>query len=95
MTRKTFEQFRRKALKKPGVKAEYDALAPAFEKQLRAITNRAADWQTTTLGSRKDSGSAPTFSLFRLCKQFRSAEHFPGGLSWQRRGKVRLRDDCI
>lgn len=42
MARKTFEQFRKKALKKPGVKAEYDALAPAFEMKRQMIALRQA-----------------------------------------------------
>lgn len=29
--RPTVKKFRKKALEKPGVKAEYDALSPAFE----------------------------------------------------------------
>jgi DNA-binding XRE family transcriptional regulator len=40
MTRRTFEQFRKKALKRPGVKAEYDELAPAFEMKRRMIALR-------------------------------------------------------
>lgn len=40
--RRTFEQFREKALKKPGVKAEYDALAPAFEMKRQMIAMRKA-----------------------------------------------------
>lgn len=42
MARTTFEQFRKKALKKPGVKAEYEALAPAFEMKRQMITLRKA-----------------------------------------------------
>ena len=42
MARHTFEQFRKKALKKPGVKAEYDALAPAFEMKRQMIALRKA-----------------------------------------------------
>lgn len=42
MARKTFEQFRKKALRKPGVKAEYDALAPAFEMKRQMIALRQA-----------------------------------------------------
>jgi DNA-binding XRE family transcriptional regulator len=38
--RRTFEQFREKALKKPGVKAKYDALAPAFEMKRQMIAMR-------------------------------------------------------
>jgi DNA-binding XRE family transcriptional regulator len=40
MARKTLAQFRRKALKKPGVKAEYDALAPIFEMKRQMIALR-------------------------------------------------------
>ncbi len=40
MVRRTFEQFRKKALKKPGVKAEYDALGPAFEMKRKMIALR-------------------------------------------------------
>lgn len=42
MARKTFDQFRKKALRKPGVKAEYDALAPAFEMKRQMIALRQA-----------------------------------------------------
>ena len=40
MVRRTFEQFRKKALKKPGIKAEYDALGPAFEMKRKMIALR-------------------------------------------------------
>jgi len=58
MTRKTFEQFRRKALKKPGVKAEYDALAPAFEmkRQMIALRKKAGltqEQMADLLGTKK------------------------------------------
>jgi len=42
MARTTFEQFRKKALKKPGVKAEYDMLAPAFALKRKLIELRQA-----------------------------------------------------
>jgi DNA-binding XRE family transcriptional regulator len=42
MTRPNFEQFRKKALKKPDVKAEYEALAPAFEMKRQMIALRKA-----------------------------------------------------
>lgn len=42
MARTTFEQFRKKALRKPGVKAEYEVLAPAFEMKRRMIALRQA-----------------------------------------------------
>jgi DNA-binding XRE family transcriptional regulator len=40
MARTAFAQFRKKALKKPGVKAEYEALGPAFEMKRRMIALR-------------------------------------------------------
>ena len=40
--RRTFEGFRAKALKKPGVRAEYDALGPAFEMKRQMIAMRKA-----------------------------------------------------
>lgn len=60
MTRKTFEQFRRKALKKPGVKAQYDALAPAFEMKRQMIALRRAagltqEQMADLLGTRKSN----------------------------------------
>src|SRR5262245_8151485 len=42
MIRRTFEQFRKKALRRPDVKAEYDALAPAFEMKRQMIALRKA-----------------------------------------------------
>ena len=38
--RPTIEQFRKKALKNPDVKAEYDALSAAFEMKRQMITMR-------------------------------------------------------
>jgi DNA-binding XRE family transcriptional regulator len=60
MARKTFEQFRRKALKKPGVKAEYDALAPAFEmkRQMIALRKKAGltqEQMADLLGTKKSN----------------------------------------
>lgn len=40
--RGTFEQFRQKALKKPGVRTEYDALAPMYDMKRRMIAMRRA-----------------------------------------------------
>ncbi len=42
MARRTFRQFRRKVLKKPGVKAEYDALEPLFAMKRQMIALRQA-----------------------------------------------------
>jgi hypothetical protein len=39
MARTTFKQFRKKALRKPSVKAKYDALAASFEMK-RQISGR-------------------------------------------------------
>ncbi|HEX5045734.1 MAG TPA: helix-turn-helix transcriptional regulator [Gammaproteobacteria bacterium] len=39
---RTFERFRDKALKKPGVREEYDALGPAFEMKRQMIALRKA-----------------------------------------------------
>lgn len=60
MARPTFEQFRKKALKKPGVKAEYDALAPAFEMKRQMIALRQAagltqEQMAEKLGTRKSN----------------------------------------
>jgi DNA-binding XRE family transcriptional regulator len=38
--RRTFEQFREEALKKPGVREEYEALGPAFEMKRQMIAMR-------------------------------------------------------
>lgn len=40
--RRRFEQFRDKALKKPGVREKYDALGPAFEMKRQMIAMRKA-----------------------------------------------------
>ena len=60
MVRKTFEQFRKKALKKRGVKAEYDALAPAFEmkRQMIALRKKAGltqEQMADLLGTKKSN----------------------------------------
>ena len=38
--RPTFEEFRKKALRRPDVRAEYEALGPAFEMKRRMIAMR-------------------------------------------------------
>jgi len=60
MARKSFEQFRKKALKKPGVRAEYDALAPAFDmkRQMIALRKKAGltqEQMADLLGTRKSN----------------------------------------
>jgi DNA-binding XRE family transcriptional regulator len=60
MARRSFESFRKKALKKPGVKAEYDALAPAFEmkRQMIALRKKAGltqEQMADLLGTRKSN----------------------------------------
>ncbi|MFO1509411.1 MAG: helix-turn-helix transcriptional regulator [Steroidobacteraceae bacterium] len=74
--RRTFEQFREKALKKHGVKAAYEALAPAFEMKRRMIAMRKAagltqEQMAERLGTKKSnisrlesvtSGVSPRFS---------------------------------
>jgi hypothetical protein len=58
MARPTFDQFRKKALRKPGVKAEYDALALVCEMQRQMIALRQAagltqEHMAAKLGTRK------------------------------------------
>ncbi|HUP89492.1 MAG TPA: helix-turn-helix transcriptional regulator [Longimicrobiales bacterium] len=60
MARPTFAQFRKKALKKSGVKAEYGALAPVFEMKRRMIALRQAagltqEQMAEKLGTRKSN----------------------------------------
>jgi DNA-binding XRE family transcriptional regulator len=60
MARTTFEKFRKKALRKPGVKAEYDALAPSFEMKRQMIALRQAagltqEQMAERLGTRKSN----------------------------------------
>lgn len=40
MTRPTFKNFKKQALKRPGVKAAYDELAPAYELRKKLIALR-------------------------------------------------------
>ncbi len=42
MTRQTFDEFRKEALSRPEVKAEYDRLAPAYELRKKLIGIRKA-----------------------------------------------------
>jgi DNA-binding XRE family transcriptional regulator len=42
MSRPTFEKFRKEALSRPEVKAEYDRLAPAYELRQKMIEIRKA-----------------------------------------------------
>jgi DNA-binding XRE family transcriptional regulator len=58
--RSTFKQFRRKALKQPAVKAEYDALGPIFEmkRQMIALRTKAGVTQekmAELLGTKKSN----------------------------------------
>lgn len=60
MTRRSFEQFRKNALRKPGVKAEYDALAPVFEmkRQMIALRKKAGltqEQMADLLGTKKSN----------------------------------------
>ena len=60
MARRTFEQFRKKALRRPGVKTEYDALAPFFEMKRRMIALRkeaglTQEQMADLLGTRKSN----------------------------------------
>ena len=60
MARRAFEQFRKKALKKPGVKVEYDALGPAFEmkRQMIALRKKAGltqEQMADLLGTKKSN----------------------------------------
>jgi hypothetical protein len=54
MARPTFNQFREKALRKPGAKAEYDALAPVV--RMKAADDRASP--DCGLDSRTDGSKA-------------------------------------
>lgn len=74
--RSTFEQFRQKALKKPGVRAEYEALAPIYDMKRRMIAMRRAagvtqEQMAELLGTKKSnisrlesvsSAASPRFS---------------------------------
>jgi len=58
--RPTMKSFRRKALEKPGVKSEYDALSPAFEmkRQMIALRKKAGLTQeemADRLGTKKSN----------------------------------------
>lgn len=63
MARPTFNQFLKKALRKPGVKAQYDALAPVV--RMKAADDRtspgaglAQEPMAAKLGTRKSRSSA-------------------------------------
>jgi len=58
--RPTIEEFRKKALKNPAVKAEYDALSAAFEMKRQMITMRkeaglTQEQMAELLGTRKSN----------------------------------------
>jgi DNA-binding XRE family transcriptional regulator len=60
MARRTFAEFRKKALKRPEVKAEYDALAPVFEMKremigLRKEAGLSQQEMAELLGTRKSN----------------------------------------
>ena len=77
--RPTFEQFRKKALKKPGVKAEYEALSTLFEMKRQMIAMRKKSGLTQEqiaelLGTKKsnisrlesiNSGNVPRISTLQ------------------------------
>ena len=97
MARRTFQQFRKKALKKPGVQAEYDALAPVFEtkRQMIALRMRAGKTQeemAELLGTRKSNISRLESLNSDVSPRFSTVQDYARVLGY--RLKVRFERDA-
>ena len=88
MARKTFAQFRKKALKKPGVKAEYDALAPVFEmkRQMIALRKEAGltqEQMADLLGTKKSNISRLESVSSEVSPRLSTLEDYARALGYQ------------
>ena len=88
MTRRTFEQFRKKALKRPDVKAEYEALAPAFEMKRQMIALRKAagltqEQMADLLGTKKSNISRLESVSSEVSPRLSTVEEYARALGYQ------------
>ena len=88
MARPTFEQFRKKALKKPGVKAEYEALGPAFEmkRQMIALRKKAGltqEQMADLLGTKKSNISRLESVSSDVSPRLSTVEEYARALGYQ------------
>jgi DNA-binding XRE family transcriptional regulator len=88
MARKTLAQFRRKALKKSGVKAEYDALAPVFEmkRQMIALRQEAGltqEQMAELLGTKKSNISRLESVSSEVSPRLSTLEDYARALGYQ------------
>ncbi len=88
MARKTFAQFRKKALKKPGVKAEYDALAPVFQmkRQMIALRKEAGltqEQMADLLGTKKSNISRLESVSSEVSPRLSTLEDYARALGYQ------------
>jgi DNA-binding XRE family transcriptional regulator len=86
--RSTFSQFRRKALKRPEVKAEYDALGPTFEmkRQMIALRTKAGVTQekmAELLGTKKSNISRLESVSSTVSPRFSTIEQYARVLGYQ------------
>lgn len=86
--RPTMKQFRTEALKNPAVKAEYDALAPAFEMKRQMITLRKKAGLTQAqmaelLGTRKGNISRLESVNSEISPRLATLEQYAGALGYR------------
>jgi DNA-binding XRE family transcriptional regulator len=84
----TFRQFRRKTLKQPGVKAEYEALGPAFEmkRQMIAMRKKAGLTQqqiADLLGTKKSNISRLESVSSDVSPRLSTVEEYARALGYQ------------
>src|SRR5262245_11658130 len=90
MARRTFEQFRKKALKKPGVRSEYDALAAIFEmkRQMIALRQKAGltqEQMAELLGTKKSNISRLESVSSKVSPRLSTLEDYARALGYQLR----------
>jgi DNA-binding XRE family transcriptional regulator len=88
MARRTFGQLRKKALRKPGVKAEYEALAPFFEmkRQMIALRKKAGltqEQMADLLGTRKSNISRLESVSSRISPRLSTVDDYARVLGYQ------------
>jgi DNA-binding XRE family transcriptional regulator len=79
--RPTFEEFRKKALRRPEVRAAYDALGPAFEMRRRMIAMRqkaglTQEQMAELLGTKKSNISRLESMSSRVSPRLSTVEEY-------------------
>jgi DNA-binding XRE family transcriptional regulator len=88
MARPTFSQFRKNALRKPGVKSEYTARAPVFEMKRQMIALRQAavltqEQMAAKLGTRRSNISRLESVHSEVSPRLSTLEDYARALGYQ------------